>query len=603
MGGTRSWGPPPQVLREYALLADGERGIVVGPLGDFIWLCVPRWDSDPVFAGLIGGPGRYGVTPVDRFVWGGYYEHGTLIWRSRWVTHSAIVECREALAFPGDPACAVVLRRVYAVKGDARVDVDLAPVTGFGHAPLRRPHRDDDGRWHAEVGDLRLRWSPNTSATVSGRGMDRCLRTTITVPEGGHHDLILELSTARFDGPSPEPETAWTATEATWQRAMPRLGPMAAPRDTRHAYAVLQGLTSAGGGMVAAATMGLPERARQGRDYDYRYVWIRDQCYTGQAVAADGPHPLLDDAVRFVTARLLADGPHLMPAYTVAGEPVPEQRRVELAGYPGGSDIIGNRVRRQFQLDTFGEALLLFAAAARHDRLDRENYQAIGVAIDAIEKRWRDPDSGVWEIEADRWAQSRLICAAGLRAVAGDVAGAGDAASTSALADALVAETARHCLHPSGRWQRAPGDERLDAALLLPAIRGAVPASDPRTVATLEAVRRHLSRDGYVFRYRLDDRPLGAAEGAFLLCGFLVALAADQQNQPVRAFRFFERNRAACGPPGLFSEEYDITQRQMRGNLPQAFVHALMFEASCRLGRHEEGREPGDDVEDLDEAK
>lgn len=598
-----SSGPPPQVLREYALLADGERGVVVGPLGDFIWLCVPRWDSDPVFAGLIGGPGRYGVTPVDRFVWGGYYERGTLIWRSRWVTHSAIIECREALAFPGDPACAVLLRQVHAVKGDARVDVDLAPVAGFGHAPLRRPHRDDNGRWHAEIGDLRLRWSPGTVATMSGRGTDRHLHTTITVPEGGHHDLTLELSTTRFGGPPPEPETAWAATETSWKRATPRLGPMAAPRDTRHAYAVLQGLTSAGGGMVAAATMCLPERARKGRNFDYRYVWIRDQCYTGQAVAADGPHPLLDDAVRFVTARLLEDGPHLMPAYTVAGEPVPEQRPVELAGYPGGSDIIGNRVRRQFQLDTFGEALLLFAAAARHDRLDRENYRAISVAIDAIGKRWRDPDAGVWEIEAARWAQSRLICAAGLRAVAGDVAGAADAASTSALADALVAETARDCLHPSGHWQRAPGDERLDASLLLPAIRGAVPASDPRTVATFEAVCRHLSRDGYVFRYRPDGQPLGTTEGAFLLCGFLVALAADQQNRPIQAFRFFERNRAACGPPGLFSEEYDITQRQMRGNLPQAFVHALMFEASCRLGRHAEGREPGDDVEDLDEAK
>nr|WP_218002447.1 glycoside hydrolase family 15 protein [Nocardia brevicatena] len=603
MSGMTSSGPPPQVLREYALLADGERGVVVGPLGDFIWLCVPRWDSDPVFAGLIGGPGRYGVTPVDRFVWGGYYERGTLIWRSRWVTHSAIIECREALAFPGDPARAVLLRQVHAVKGDARLDVDLAPVAGFGHAPLRRPHRDDDGRWYAEVGDLRLRWSPGTVAAVAGRGTDRHLHTTITVPEGGHHDLILELSTTRFDGPPPEPETAWAATETSWKRAMPRLGPMAAPHDTRHAYAVLQGLTSAGGGMVAAATMCLPERARKGRNFDYRYVWIRDQCYTGQAVAADGPHPLLDAAVRLVTARLLEDGPHLMPAYTVAGEPVPEQRPVELAGYPGGSDIIGNRVRRQFQLDTFGEALLLFAAAARHDRLDRENYRAIGVAIDAIEKRWRDPDAGVWEIEAARWAQSRLICAAGLRAVARDVAGAADAASTSAPADALVAETARDCLHPSGRRQRAPDDERLDASLLLPAIRGAVPASDPRTVATFEAVCRHLSRDGYVFRYRSDGQPLGTTEGAFLLCGFLVALAADQQNRPIRAFRFFERNRAACGPPGLFSEEYDITQRQMRGNLPQAFVHALMFEASCRLGRHEEGREPGDDVEDLDEAK
>ena len=80
------------------------------------------------------------------------------------------------------------------------------------------------------------------------------------------------------------------------RRAAACSGRCGAARDTRHAYAVLRGLTSSGGGMVAAATMSLPERAAQGRNYDYRYVWIRDQCYAGQAVAADGPHPLLDDA-------------------------------------------------------------------------------------------------------------------------------------------------------------------------------------------------------------------------------------------------------------------------------------------------------------------
>ena len=89
------------MLREYALLADGERGVLVGPRGDFVWMCFPRWDSDAVFSSLIGGAGSYAVTPSDRFVWGGYYEPGTLIWRSRWVTvEDAIVECREALALP-----------------------------------------------------------------------------------------------------------------------------------------------------------------------------------------------------------------------------------------------------------------------------------------------------------------------------------------------------------------------------------------------------------------------------------------------------------------------------------------------------------------------
>jgi GH15 family glucan-1,4-alpha-glucosidase len=119
--------------------------------------------------------------------------------------------------------------------------------------------------------------------------------------------------------------------------------------------------------------------------------------------------------------------------------------------------------------------------------------------------------------------------------------------------------------------------------LLLPAIRGALPAADPRSLATLVAVRAELAQEGYVYRFRHDRRELGQTEGAFTLCGFFMALADHQRGEALAARTWFERNRAACGPPGLLSEEYDITQRQMRGNLPQAFVHALLLEAALRL--------------------
>ncbi|MGH3852275.1 MAG: glycoside hydrolase family 15 protein [Pseudonocardiaceae bacterium] len=572
---------PPHVLREYALLADGQRGALVGPRGELVWMCAPRWDSDGVFSSLIGGCGAYAVTPTGRFVWGGYYEDGSLIWRSRWTTESGTIECREALAFPGDPHRAVILRRVIAVRGTARVEVVLEPAGGFGQEPLRELHRDDD-RWQGRLGDLRLRWVGGAAAVVHGGTR---LVTQLTVPEGGHHDLVLELSDQALGEQPPDPDRSWRGTETAWREAMPNLGESIAPRDARHSYAVLRGLTSSGGGMVAAATMSLPERASEGRNYDYRYVWIRDQCYAGQAVAADAPHPLLDDAVRFVAERLLTDGPHLKPAYTITGGPVPDQRSLELPGYPGGQDIVGNHVNAQFQLDALGEALLLFAAAARHDHLDSDHYKAVTTAVAAITQRWREPDAGIWELDNQRWAQSRLICAAGLRAIATAGVSSVDAAAWSALADTILADADTDCLHPSGRWQRAAQDPRIDAALLLPAIRGALPAADPRSVATLRAVRAELGQDGYVYRFRQDARPPGDAEGAFALCGFVMALADHQQGDALAARSWFERSRAACGPPGLFAEEYDVAQRQLRGNLPQAFVHALMIESAVRLAR------------------
>jgi GH15 family glucan-1,4-alpha-glucosidase len=574
---------PPHVLREYALVADGERGALIGPRGDVAWLCAPRWDSDAVFSCLIGGPGVYAVTPEEpRFVWGGYYEGSTLIWRSRWITSRGFTECREALAYPGDPHTAVLLRRVEALDGPARVRVVLDLRAGFGR--YRMSHlRQGGGVWTARSGPLRLRWSGGGNASVRADG---ALELHLALDAGTHHDLVLEISDQALARVPVRAREAWQATESSWAAAVPDPGPSLATADSRHSYAVLAGLTSSSGGMVAAATMSLPERSKAGRNYDYRYVWIRDQCYTGQAVAASGPHRLLDDAVSFVAERILADGPDLKPAYTAACGPVPAEKSLtRLSGYPGGADKAGNWVNRQFQLDALGEALQLFAAAAGHDHLDTVHWQAAETAVKAIESRWGEPDAGVWELGNQRWAHSRLMCVAGLRAIAAAGAAPAQAAAWETLADTILADVAADCVHASGRWQRAPGDDRVDAALLLTAIRGAVPAADPRSLATLDAIAADLSSDGYVYRYRHDQRPLQEAEGAFVLCGFLMALATHQLGRTSEAVGWFERHRAACGPPALFTEEFDTHQHQLRGNLPQAFVHAVMFESAARLAR------------------
>ncbi len=572
---------PPHVLREYALLADGERGAVLGPQGDIVWMCAPRWDSEAVFSALLDGPGGYSITPLGRFVWGGFYEDRSMIWRSRWVTNHGIIECREALAFPGDPHRAVLLRRVIAVDGDSKVRITLVPRAGFGRHGLTHL-RDADGRWTGRSGPLHVRWS---GAPAGTRPVDRHdgLIAGLLVPAGGHHDLVLEISDQVLPDQPPDPDDAWEATDTAWAAAVPDLTNCLEPSDARRSYAVLRALTSASGGMVAAATTSMPERAEAGRNYDYRYVWIRDQCYAGQAAAAAGAPGLLDDAVRFVSGQILDHGADLKPAYTTQGLAVPDQRTLDLPGYPGGKNLIGNWANQQFQLDIFGESLLLLAAAGRADRLDADHWAAAITAANAIAARWTEPDAGIWEIDNQPWTHSRLICVAGLRAAA-RLPHAGTAAGDwLALADKITADTAANAVHPTGRWQRSPQDPAPDAALLLPPLRGAVAADDPRTTATLAGYLTDLTRDGYAYRFRHDDRPLADAEGSFTLCGFVVALALQQQHRHVQAARWYERTRACAGPPELYSEEFDVHQHQLRGNLPQAFVHALHLETSARL--------------------
>lgn len=540
--------PPPQALREYALIADGERGALIGPHGDIAWMCMPRWDSDAVFSTLIGGPGHYALGPVGRYVWGGYYENGTLIWRSRWITEHGIVECREALALPADPHRAVLLRRIHAVSGVARLTVSLAPAAGFGSERSHLPHRDEDGTWSARTGSLRWRWSGVPEARPARFGHRGGLAAALTLQPGERRDLVLEMSEHALPD-APDAGSLWDGTKAAWAGEVPSLEHTLAPEDARHAYTVMRGLTSASGGMAAAVTTSLPERAEAGRNYDYRYVWIRDQCYAGQAVAAAGAHALLDDAVRFVAARLHQDGPAMAPAYTVTGEPVPSPRELGFPGYPGGGSRVGNRVSRQFQLDAFGEALLLFAAAHQHGRLDADGWRAVDIAADTVARRRGEADAGIWELDEQHWTHSRLICAAGLRAVAQVAPSVGKAAAWASLADTILAETTANSLHPSGRWQRSTRDSALDAALLVPPLRGALAADDPRTVSTLRAYTTELTRDHYAYRFRHDQRPLEEAEGAFLLCGYLMAMAEHQHGNQAEAVRWFERNRSACGPP------------------------------------------------------
>jgi hypothetical protein len=547
-------------------------------------MCAPSWADPAAFSWLAGGRGGFSAAPSGRHVRGGYYEPGTLIWHSRWATTDGLVESREALAYPGDPDRVVLLRRFDAVDAPTHIEVLLELCGEFGSAPVR-DLACTRGVWTGHLGglDVRLSGLPRARRTGTGHRRDQ-LAASFALPKDGRCDLVLEVARRPITAPPIDVDQAWKTTEAAWKAAVPEFDRGLAPADSRRTYAVLTGLTSRSGGTVAAATAGLPERAEAGRNYDYRYSWIRDQCYIGQAIAADGPHPLLDGSVDFVTRRVLEDGPELAPAYGVDGSRVPDQHDLDLPGYPGGSLRVGNWVNQQFQLDAFGEVLLLLAAAARHDRLDDQGWEAVTTTAGAIEAGWQRPDAGIWEIDDRRWTHSRLMCAAGLRAAA-EVAPAQSAhvARWSALADAIVADAATWGLTASGAWKRSSDDDGCDAALLLPALRGALPMQDPRSIATLHEVLDTLAEQHFCYRFRHGPGRLGQAEGAFVLCGFLAALSLERCGDHLEAVRWFERNRTSCGPAGLFTEEVDVREHQLRGNLPQAFAHALMFEASIQL--------------------
>ncbi len=578
----------PHELRDYALLADGQRGILADPDGELAWMCFPTWSAPAVLASLLGSGGSYRIRPKGRYVPGGAYEDGTLIWRQRWVTDNGVIECRQALAYPGRPDRAVILRRVTALDGDASLSAFVALTGDYGRRRSGPWHRDDPASaWETSVNGTHARWSGATYAVPVESADGPAILLDLRLGRGDTHDFVLELQRTPFQvHDRAEADDLWRQTAKSWAESIPQCREIPAGRDVRQSFATLRGLTDPDGATVAAVTTALPERAEAGRNYDYRYGWIRDICYIGHAGAAvEGGEAVLDDAVHWVCARVLSDGVSTAPAYRGDGSPVPEPLSLGLPGYPGGSDVVGNRVRNQFQLDLFGEVLLLLANAASHDRLDADGWDSAELAIRAIAERAGEKEHGIWEIGPDHWTHSRLICVAGLRAIADHAPASRHITRALSLADHLLGLADRTALHPSGRWQRSPSDARVDASLLLSEIRGAVSPKDPRSVATRLAVIDELCEDDYIYRYAKPGEPLGQNEGAFLICNFWMSLAYLGCGETTKGAQYFERTRASCSSSGLFSEEYDVAQRQLRGNLPQSFVHALLIETAAAIGR------------------
>ena len=463
------------------------------------------------------------------------------------------------------------------VRDAAEVRVVLDPRAGFGERPLESvSHRG--GIWTARSGPLYLRWSAGPGVR---RRTDGSFTLGLRLDPAAHHDLVLEISDRPLAEQAVAPGPAWDATEAAWGREVPPLDGAVAP-DARHAYTVIRGLTTAGGGMVAAATMSLPEAPPPAAT-------------TTTGTRGSGTSATPDRRWQPPGRMASLTTPSRSSPNGCRGRPVPQagvsgrRRRSTRRAGPGPSGRLSGRFRQGRQLGQpavsagcLRRDLVLFAAAGRHDHLSSEHWRAVEASVGAIEARWQQPDAGLWELDNQRWAHSRLTCVAGLRAIGGH-ATTGQAARWTLLADAILADAGRDCTHPAGRWQRAPGDARVDAALLVPAIRGAVHPGDPRSVATLNTVIAELTRDGYTYRFRHDERHLGEAEGAFLLCGFWLALACQRMGWDPDAIASFERSRAACGAAGLLTEEYDVAERQLRGNAPQAFVHALLLECALSL--------------------
>ena len=592
-------------IGDYALLSDCRSAALVSRDGSVDWLCFPRFDGPSVFCRLLDpAGGRFAIRPAAGFQARRRYLDQTMVLETTFTTAGGTAVLTDALAVGrnerghdlGAHSPSMLLRRLACTDGEIEAEVSYAPRPEYGLIhPILVPV---PGGLAARGGADRLLLSTSVSFRVDGPTATARFRLA------AGQTALFALGHGQIADP---PRAPWTAAEISdrledtaegwrsWSAIHQNYqGPW---RDlVAHSGRVLQALTFAPtGAIVAAPTTSLPETVGGGRNWDYRYTWVRDASLTMEALwVAACP----DEANKFFTfladasASQLQRDADLQIMFGIGGErDLTERELPHLAGWRDSRPVrVGNGAWTQRQLDVYGE--LLGAAQRLVDQLgelDPVTRQFLARAADTAATRWREKDQGIWEIRGEPrdFLYSKLMCWVALDraiALAGHL-GAEDRVRDWATArdEIRAAILEQGWNEKAGAFTQSFGSADLDASNLMLAITGFLPADDPRIKATIDATAQRLTdQRGLVYRYRAGDG-LAGAEGTFLVCTFWLAQAQALAGDVDAAIATFERALAAINDVGLLAEEVDPGNGEMIGNFPQAFSHIGLVNAAWAI--------------------
>ncbi|MEO6983174.1 MAG: glycoside hydrolase family 15 protein, partial [Edaphobacter sp.] len=359
------------------------------------------------------------------------------------------------------------------------------------------------------------------------------------------------------------------------------------------------------GGIVAAVTSSLPEKIGGGRNWDYRYCWLRDTAFSLLVLMQAGYE---DEAIawRRWLLRAVAGAPdQLQTIYGISGERQMVEWEVDwLPGYEGSRPVrIGNGAVGQFQLDVFGEVAAALSKTPLAEDDIRVSASALqGHLIDHLCDVWKEPDEGIWEVRGGRkhFTHSKVMAWVALDCAIKhheQYDGGGDIERWKRERGKIHREVCEKGFDTKmNSFVQSYGSKELDASCLRIVLVGFLPPEDPRIRGTVEAIEKRLMRDGLVQRYntRKTDDGLAGGEGAFLACSFWMATNLWMIGRKEDAIALYERLLGLRNDVGLLSEEYDPVGKRMLGNFPQALSHiALIHAAFAIAGEWSPGRIEG----------
>ena len=588
-------------IEDYAIIGDLGTAALVRNNGSIDWLCWPEFDSDACLAALLGKPenGRWRVAPKDENARvTRQYRDSTLILETRFETSEGAATLIDFM--PPRGGNSHLIRVVKGERGNVTFGSELIVRFGYG-AVVPWVTRIDNETVRLVAGpDMLVLRTP-----VKMHGKNFKTVGEFTVSAGEQVPMVLTYAPSHRVLPdSCDVLECLQATEEFWTDWSRRnkIGGRWKDAVTR-SLVTLKALTFAPtGGMVAAPTTSLPEKIGGERNWDYRFCWLRDATLTLLALMNAGYYEEAQSWRDWLLRAVAGLPDQLQVVYGVRGE----RRLTEwlvpwLDGYEKSQPVrIGNAAHDQFQLDVYGEVMDAAHQARQGGLGIREAGWDVQREILAhVEKVWREPDEGIWEVRSTReqFTYSKAMAWVAF-----------DRAIKSAETWNLPA--------PLGRWReirkeihedvcargfdpelnsfvRAYGTQELDASLLLLPAIGFLPGDDPRIRGTVAAIERRLVRDGLVYRYRQaeSDDGLKGDEGVFLACSFWLADAYLLCGRHDDAVALFERLLSLRNDVGLLSEEYEPSSRRFMGNFPQAFSHLALVNTASNITHHDKPAE------------
>ena len=582
----RTWlsGAHAPPIERLTMLASPRTVALVTPDATLTWLCHPEPDSASVFAHLLGGPeaGHFSVGPHrSALPLSQRYIDSTMTVQTRWASLSVTDY------LPHDVRLGRTdLTRV--ISGQAAAVVTFAPRPEFGQGQVILEAVSEGLRVHGTNEPIVLR-SPGVQWNVTSDGNQQTAHAVVD-PSGG--DVVLELRCGTEElGPSETPEAERRAlAESYWSDWAKSLTlPTLKPDLMKRSALTLRGLVHVdSGAIMAAATTSLPEEIGGVRNWDYRYCWLRDAALTASALVSLGSLSEAEGYLDWVhdVLETLPGPERLHPLYTLHGGGLPPEAVIDsLPGYAGSRPVrIGNAANQQVQLDVFGPIVELIhdLSHAREKQgapvaLNDRDWELVCAMVEAVERRWFEPDHGIWEIRDNprHHVYSKVMGWVTIdRAVAlAEHFGRDIEPGWTPLRDKIADEVREKGWKDEVRSYTAAYDGTdLDAATLYIGLSGLIDPSDEKFAATVTATEAELRSGSTVYRYHHDDG-LPGTEGGFHLCAAWLVEAYLLIGQRSQAEALFAQLVDAAGPTGLLSEEYDPVAERSLGNHPQAYSH------------------------------